>query len=65
MATGRPTTHEFDTADLDDAMTLRDLEARGFRIENDLSQGRAVYPSNASIAAFAKRSTRSFPGTPE
>ena len=38
MAAGRSTTHEFDTADLDDAMTLRDLEACGFRIENDLSR---------------------------
>ncbi len=29
--------HEFDATDLDDAVLQLDLEARGFRIENDLA----------------------------
>jgi hypothetical protein len=31
-----PAIEEFDAADFDDAMLLLDLEAGGFRVENDL-----------------------------
>src|SRR6266576_852041 len=55
---------ELDAADFNDPVTQFGLEARGLRIENDLSHGRRVYRSRASIAWFASRSTRSFPGTP-
>jgi hypothetical protein len=33
----QPAIHEFDAADLDDAMLLLDFQAGGFRIEDDLA----------------------------
>src|SRR5262245_20453955 len=64
-ASGRPAIDELDATDFDDAVAQVGLEARGFRIEDNLSHGRRVYPSMASIAWLASRSTRSLPGTPE
>ena len=36
----RSSRHELDAADFDDAMAVRDLEAGGFSVEDDLSHGR-------------------------
>ncbi len=40
IVAGGPPLHQFDAADLDDAMALAGLQASGFSIEDDLTHGR-------------------------
>ncbi len=67
-APARAAVDELDAADLDDTMIELGLQARGLGVKHHLSHGPRVYrnawPDNASIAALARRSTRSLPGTP-
>ena len=63
---------EFDTTDFYDSMTLTDIEASGFRVENDLPHGAAFYLRRAappltssSIPRLASASARSLPTLPE
>ncbi len=39
VAAGRPAVHELDAADLDDAVTFRDLESGRFGVKDDLAHG--------------------------
>ena len=65
---GAAPVHQLHAADLDDAMIEFGLQSRGLGVQHDLSHGARVYPNDwpekASIASFARRSTRSLPGTP-
>src|SRR5271168_2873898 len=62
---GRAPVNQLDTADFYDPVPQARFETRGLGIQYDLPHQRECTPCSASIAALARASTRSLPGTPE
>ncbi len=62
---GRAPVNQLDTADFYDPVPQARFETRGLGIQYDLPHQRECTACSASIAALARASTRSLPGTPE